>query len=98
MSKKKQQKFFDGNAPVVHQNSTRSCFRGLQAQMYQFVNKSIVDVIVVNLLFYPEDSNDKVTKERALDICEYVVAAKEAEEDLDMTKDWHYIALRTKCI
>ena len=37
---------FDESAPVVHWNTIRSHFGGVQAHMYYFVSKSIVDEIV----------------------------------------------------
>ena len=40
--------------------------------MYHFVNKSIVDVIIKEILFHPDNANDETTKGRALAIIEDV--------------------------
>jgi len=34
--------------------------------MYRFVNKGIVDVIVGEMFFHPDDENDETTKARSL--------------------------------
>ena len=51
--------------------------------MYYYVNNSIVNVIVGEIIFHPEDANDETTKERDLSIFEDVVGPKENEQDSD---------------
>ena len=72
MSNEQKATLFDESAPIVHQNTIRSHFGGSQAHMYHFVNKSIVDVIIKEILFHPDNANDETTKGRALAIIEDV--------------------------
>ena len=56
LSNEQKATFFDESAPVVHRNTIWSHFDGAPAHMYHFVNKSIVDVIVGEILFHPDDA------------------------------------------
>ncbi|OAE29441.1 hypothetical protein AXG93_4548s1190 [Marchantia polymorpha subsp. ruderalis] len=75
--------FFDDNALVVHHSTIKSHFFGAQVPLHLFVNKSIVDVIINEMLFHPDDSNDEITKERALNIFEDVLNPLEANVAVD---------------
>ena len=79
--------FFEANAPVVHRNTIRSHFGGSQQALYGMVNKSIVDVIIGEMLFHPDDGYDDVTKERALAVFEDVVAPEENVHYSDLQTD-----------
>ena len=72
--------FFDDNAPVVHCNTIKSHFGGLQAPVQLFVDKGIVDVIIGEMLFQEDDANEKITKELALSIFGDVLDASEAND------------------
>ena len=72
--------FFDDNAPVVHCNTIKSHFGGLQAPVQLFVDKGIVDVIIGDMLFQEDDANEDITKERALSIFGNVLDALEAND------------------
>ena len=72
--------FFGDNAPVVHRNTIKSHFGGSQAPVQLFVDKGIVDVIIGKMLFQEDDSNEEITKERALSIFGDVLDASEAND------------------
>jgi hypothetical protein len=79
MSNEEKVAFFTENAPVVHRNTLRSHFGGAQDQIHHLVNKDIVDVIISEMFYTPDD--DTVAKERALAIFEDVVVPEESELD-----------------
>ena len=94
LTKQQQTVFFDEHAPVVHRNTIRSHFGGAQAIAHYFVNKDIVDVIIRNMLLHPDDSNDEVTKERALAIFEDVIGPDEDERESDMQTDGYRVIVK----
>ena len=55
--------------------------------MHWFVNKNIIDVIIGEMLFHPDDSNEEVTKERALAIFEDVLQPIENADNSDLQQD-----------
>ena len=57
-SKEEKSSFFTNNAPVVHWNTICSHFVGSQAHIHYFVNKEIVDIIIGEMLFHPDDTNE----------------------------------------
>ncbi|BBN17466.1 hypothetical protein MPTK1_7g14750 [Marchantia polymorpha subsp. ruderalis] len=61
--------YFDANAPVVHRNTINHTLVG------------IVDVIIGDMLFQDGDSNEEITKERALNIFEDVLDPSEGNCD-----------------
>ena len=73
--------YFDENAPAVHRNTIKSHFGGYQVPVQLFVDKGFVDVIIGNMLFQDDDSNDETTKERALSIFEDVLDPSEGNCD-----------------
>ena len=86
--------FFDENAPVVHRTTIKSHFGGAQAAVHYFVNRDVVDVIIGDMLFHPDDSNDEVTKERALANFENVIEPAEDEQDSDLQTDGYRVILK----
>ena len=87
LTKEQKTVFFENDAPVVHRNTLKSHFGGSQAAVHYFANKDIVDIIIGEMLFHPDDSNDDVTKERALAIFENVIGQEEDEQDSDLQTD-----------
>ena len=73
--------YFDENAPFVHRSTIESHFGGSQVPVQLFVDKGFVDVIIGNMLFQDDDSNDETTKERALSIFEDVLDLSEGNCD-----------------
>ena len=65
---------------MVHRNTIKSHFGGLQALVQLFVDKGIVDVIIGKMLFQEDDANEEITKERALSIFGGVLDASEAND------------------
>ena len=96
LSKEDKAKFFDENAPVVHQNTIKSHFSGTQAPVHWFVNKNIFDVIIGEMLFHPDDLNEKVTKERALAIFEDVLQPVENADDSDLQQDPYHVIVKNQ--
>ena len=94
LSEEQKATFFDENAPVVHRDTIRSYFGGAQQPVHFFVNKDIVDVIVGEMLFHPDDANDETTKERALSIFEDVVGPEENAQDSDLQTDRYRIPIK----
>lgn len=90
--------FFDDNAHVIHRNTIKSHFFGAQVPLHLFVNKPIVDVIIREMLFHLNDSNDEITKEHALNIFEDVINRLEAnaiaDDDNDFVADRYRIDLK----
>ena len=70
LSQSEKGSYFDEN--VVHRNTTKSHFGGSQFHAQLFIDKGIVDVIIGSMLFQDDDSNDEITKERALSILLYI--------------------------
>jgi hypothetical protein len=62
--------------------------------VHHFVNKDIVDVIIGEMLFHPDDSNDEITKGRAMAIFEDIVGPEEDKRDSDMQTDGYRIILK----
>jgi hypothetical protein len=74
LTKEQQAVYFDSTAPAaVHHNTLKEHFGGSQATAHFFANKRIVDIIIGEMLFHPDDSNKDVTKEWALEIFENVI-------------------------
>lgn len=71
-SKEEKKVYFDEENPTPHANTIRSHFAQNQAPLIRFVDREIVDVIVGEMLFQPEDNNNDITLERALSIFEQV--------------------------
>ena len=94
LTKEQKTGFFDEEAPVVHRNTLKSHFGGSQATAQYFVNKGIVDIIIGEMHFHPDDSNDEVTKERALAIFENVIGQEEDEQDSDLQTDGYRITIK----
>lgn len=85
--------FFDEQAPTPYRDTIRSHFGGSQQAVHHFVNKEIVDVIIGEMLFHPDDSNTEITKERALAIFEDM-GLDEIEADSDLQTDRYRIVLK----
>ena len=62
--------------------------------MHRCVNKNIVDVIVGEMFFHPDDLNKEITKEQALAIFEDMSAEEETAEDSDLTMDHYPIVIK----
>ena len=58
--------FFHKNSSVVWQNNIKSHFGGSQAYLHHFFRKGMVDIIMVKIIFHPDDLNDYITKEQSL--------------------------------
>jgi hypothetical protein len=95
LTKEKKTAFFNKEAPVVDRNDTlKSHFGGSQAKVHFFVSKGIIDIIIGEMLFHPDDSNDEVTKERALAIFENVARQKEDEQSSDLQTDVYHMIIK----
>ncbi|BBN17363.1 hypothetical protein MPTK1_7g13940 [Marchantia polymorpha subsp. ruderalis] len=81
LSQSEKASYFDTNAPIVHRNTIKSHFGGSQVPIQLFVDKGIVDVIIGDMLFQDGDSNENITKERALSIFEDVLEPSEGNCD-----------------
>jgi len=81
LSHSKKAGFFDSNAPMVHRNTIKSHLVGSQAPANLVVDKSIIDVIIGEMLFQDDDANEEIMKEHALSIFEDVLDALEASYD-----------------
>jgi hypothetical protein len=68
LPKKEKARFFEESSPVVHRNTLRSHFAEVQVPAHYFVNRNIVDVIIGEMLFDPDDST--ISRERALSMFE----------------------------
>ena len=55
--------------------------------MHYFANKVIPDILIGKMQLNPDDSNDDITKERALTICENVIRQEEDEQVSDLQTD-----------
>ena len=87
--------FFDEVPPVVHRNAHKSHFGGSQAVKHYFADKGIVDIIIGEMLFHPDDSNDDVTKERALAIFGNVIErGEDNEQDSDLQTDCYRMSIK----
>jgi hypothetical protein len=64
--------------------------------VHWFVNKHIVDVIIGEMLFHPDDSNEAVTKERALAIFEDVLQPVENADNSDLQQDRYRIVVKNR--
>ena len=94
LTKEQKTVFFENEAPVVHRNTLKSHFGGSQAAVHYFANKGIVDIIIGEMLFHPDNSNDDVTKERALAIFEDVIGQEEDERDSDLQTDSYRMIIK----
>lgn len=93
LTAREKESFFDSNAPVVHRNTINSHFGGSQVPVQLRVDKDIVDVIIGDMLFQEDDSNEEITKERALRIFEDVLDPSE-DEAADVATAGYRIHLR----
>ena len=66
----------------------RSYFTGSQVPRHEFIRKEIVDVIIGEMFFHPDDGNEEIMKERALKIF------SEVEVDDQCHRDYYHINIR----
>ena len=93
-SKEEKSSFFTNNAPVVHWNTICSHFVGSQAHIHYFVNTEIINIIIGEMLFHPDDTNKEITKERALSIFEDVAGPDQNAQDSDLRTDCYQIVIK----
>ena len=72
----------------------KSHFSGTQAPLHWFVNKNIIDVIIGEMLFHPDDSNKEVKKERALAIFKDVFQPVENANNSNLQQDWYRVVIK----
>ena len=92
LSNNKEAMFFGKKSPVVHRNTLWSHFGGAQEHVHHFVDKDIIDVIIGDMFFDPDD--DDITEERALTIFKDVVVPKESKQDSDLWTDRYCIIIK----
>ena len=85
-SDEKKSTFFDETVPAVHRETIKSHFGKSHRVVHHFVNKEIVDVIIGEMLFQPDDLSDNITKERALVIFDNVVDSEEGKHESRSSK------------
>lgn len=71
---------FEDDAPLVHRNSIKSNLTGVQYYIKKIGNKPIVNDILGEMLLYPDDSSDEITKKRAFGIFEDMLDQLEGED------------------
>ena len=92
LSNEEKATFFNQNAPVAHRNTLRSHFEGAQEHMHYFVSKDIVDVIIADMFFEPDDAT--ISKERVLAIFDDVIVPEETAHDSDLRTDRYRIVIK----
>ena len=70
----------------MHRETIKSHFGKSHRVVHHFVNKEIVDVIIGEMLFQPDDLSDNITKERALVIFDNVVDSEEGKHESRSSK------------
>lgn len=81
LSSRERASFFDRNASVVHRNTIKLHFNGLQVPVKLPIDKDIVGATIGNILFQDQDYNEEFTKKRSLRIFEDVLDLSEDNDE-----------------